>query len=775
MKLLRFKNRWLPALINVIGLGIAFMVFLILLSQVWWDFRYDRFKGSRDVFVLECPSFRDSSLYTRPSLRPLFPVVADCSPDIAQYCDYYPSGRPDDMGYIVFKDRDGQDFKAHGIRYATTETSVLDVFNVQLTEGRREDFARKGDALISESAAARFFPDRDPVGETFIYAFRNEGRIKGIYKDRRENETLINGILIHEGEDDLTLPNHAPHYGYFKLAPGADLAAVREAVGKLDYYNGHYKNFRLTRLHDAWFEKDRDDWGYKRGGNALLCLVLLAIAVLFLAIAAFNYINFAIASIPLRIRDINTRKVFGASRRELILRQLLQAALLVGVAFFFGILAMKVLSGTEWASFLTGSMEPSKNGAVLWIGGAAAVLIAVISGLVPALYSTSFQPALILKSPFALSEKGGSLRIVTIGLQYVLTFIFILCALMLHRQTSYMVNNNELGFNHERVLRMESSLFTRVKDVAEALRNIPGVVAVTRGDSPIQEGLSSMSEIRGEDGQIVHYSFREQSPEYFDFFGLQVVDGRLPYPGETDVALVNEAFVEALPDYGVGKEMRYLTGKVMPIVGILKNFHARSLEYDHTPLVLYAMDDLNFNSFMMRISPGADAEAILAQARKTYHEMVPRIDLEEIETGYLDRDIEQLYKLELRQTRLILASSLLSLLITLIGILGLVWLDSLFMRKEIALRKVNGATVKDILLKMNLRYLIIAAAGFVIAVPIAIAICSRWLQHFAFRTNMPAWMFATAFVAVALITILTITLQCLRAANANPVESLKNE
>lgn len=774
MKLLRYKTRWLPALINVIGLGIAFKVFLVLLSQVWWDYRYDRFKGSQDVYVLECPSFRDSSLYTKPTLRPIFPFVADCSPDIAQYCDYYPSGRPDDMGYIVFRDRDGLDFKAHGIWYATTETSVLDVFNVQLTEGRREDFAQKGDALISESAAARFFPDRDPVGETFIYAFRNEGRIKGIYKDRKENETLINGILIHEGEDDLALPNSQPHYGYFKLAPGADLAAVREAVGKVQYYNV-YKNFRLTRLHDAWFEKDRDDWGYKRGGNALLCLVLLAIAILFLAIAAFNYINFAIASIPLRIRDINTRMVFGASRRELILRQLLQAAILVGVAFFAGILMMKVLSGTEWASFLTGSMEPSKNGAVLWIGGAAAVLIAVISGLVPALYSTSFQPALILKSPFALSEKGGSLRVVTIGLQYVLTFIFILSALMLHRQTSYMVNNNELGFNHEWVLRMESTLYTRVKDVAEALRDIPGVVAVTRGDSPIQEGLSSISEMRRADGQIVHYNLRNVPPEYFDFFGLQVVDGRLPLPGEASVALVNEAFVEALPDYGVGKEMRSITGKKMPIVGILKNFHARSLEYDHTPLVFFAQDDLNFSSFMMRISPGADTEAILAQARKTYHDMKPRIDLEEIETGYLDRDIEQLYKLELRQTRLILASSLLSLLITLIGILDLVWLDSLFMRKEIALRKVNGATVKDILWKMNLRYLIIAAVSFVIATPIAVTICRRWLEHFAFRTNMPAWMFAVAFVAVALITLLTVTLQCLRAANANPVESLKNE
>ena len=283
-----------------------------------------------------------------------------------------------------------------------------------------------------------------------------------------------------------------------------------------------------------------------------------------------------------------------------------------------------------------------------------------------------------------------------------------------------------------------------------------------------------MSEIKGDDGEIIQYSYRYVPPEYFDFFGLRIVDGRLPLPGETNVALVNESFLQALPTYGVGKELIRRGEDNTPVIGILKDFHARSLEFDYTPLVLFVEDNVNYNSFMMQVEPNADVQEVLGKARSIYKEL-KHIDEEEIETGYLDRDIERLYEYQIRQTRLILMSSLLSLLITLIGILGLVWLDSLFMRKEIALRKVNGATVRDILAKMNLRYLIIAAVSFIIATPIAIAICSRWLQHFAFRTDMPVWMFVVAFAAVVLITFVTITLQSLKAANANPVDSLRNE
>ena len=770
MNPLRIRTRWVPMLLNIIGLGIAFSVFLILMSQVWYDYRYDRFEGGKDVFAVEIPSFQEG-LYSPQILRPLIQMVADSSPNIAETCDYFVMTRNDQVGFVQMKDGTGEDVTAYGISYAWTETSVLDVFSITLVEGRREDFAKEGDALISESAAKRFFPDRNPIGETFTVEFEHEGRITGIYKDRKENESMINGILVHEGERDMSLPNYNPHSCYVKLKPGADLEQVREAVGKVELAG--IKDIRLTQIHDTWFEKDKERWSGEKGGNKLLCIILFTIALLFLGIAGFNYVNFSMASTPFRIREINTKKVFGASRSSLITRQLLRAIAIVGCSFLLGILTMKTLCGTQWASFLTGDMAPSSNVTVLCLGGAAALLLALLSGLIPALYSTSFQPALVLKGSFALSAKGGGLRTVTLILQYVLSFLFILCAMMLQRQTSYMVHNNELGFNYDRVLKMESHAFTRVKDVAEELRNIPGVIGVARGDTPIEGGMSSMSEMR-EGDDIIQYSFRNISPEYAEFFGLKLIDGRLPYPGESDVALANESFHEALPSFGIGKSIPTMYGKNVTVIGILKDFHARTLEHDYSPLVLLVSDEWNYASFMIRVQPNADVPDIIQKAKRIYSEM-KRLDEAEIDVGFLDKDIERLYEQEIRQTRLIRMSSFLSLIITLIGVLGLVWFDTRFMRKEIALRKVNGATRKEILFQLGRKYLLIVAVGFVVATPIAIAVCQRWLQHFAFRTNMPIWIFVLALAVVTLITIAVVITQGWLAASANPVDSLKNE
>jgi hypothetical protein len=249
-------------LLNIIGLGIAFSVFLILMSQVWYDYRYDRFEGGKDVYAVEIPSFQEG-LYSPQILRPLIQMVADSSPNIAETCDYFVMTRNDQVGFVQMKDGTGEDVTAYGISYAWTETSVAGCLQHHPRGRRREDFAKEGDALISESAAKRFFPDRNPIGETFTVEFEHEGRITGIYKDRKENESMINGILVHEGERDMSLPNYNPHSCYVKLKPGADLEQVREAVGKVELAG--IKDIRLTQIHDTWFEKDKERWSGEKG------------------------------------------------------------------------------------------------------------------------------------------------------------------------------------------------------------------------------------------------------------------------------------------------------------------------------------------------------------------------------------------------------------------------------------------------------------------------------------------------------------------------------
>ena len=325
-----------------------------------------------------------------------------------------------------------------------------------------------------------------------------------------------------------------------------------------------------------------------------------------------------------------------------------------------------------------------------------------------------------------------------------------------------MARNNDLGFDYDLVLKMDSKMFSPVKEVADEIRKIPGVIDVTRGESPIQDNPSSRSQIRNEDNDnVVQFSFRDVPPEYPEFFHLELVEGRMPLPGENGVALVNESFVESLPSYGVGKTI-YRFNEEATIIGVLKDFHTRTFQHTYSPMVLFVGDKWNFNSFMIRVRKDADVSGILAKSSEIYRS-IKNLDESDIETGFLNKEIEKLYEQEIRQTRLIKMSSLLSLIIALIGILGLVWFDIRYMRKEVAIRKVNGASSKDILTKINLKYILIAGVSFVIATPLAYAIAQRWMSQFAFRTN------------ILLITLAVVTLQSWRAANANPVESLKNE
>lgn len=254
----------------------------------------------------------------------------------------------------------------------------------------------------------------------------------------------------------------------------------------------------------------------------------------------------------------------------------------------------------------------------------------------------------------------------------------------------------------------------------------------------------------------------------------QLCEGCLPLPGESNVVLVNESFYEALPSFGIEKTMCYLNGQDCTVIGILKDFHSRALEHNYAPLALFVNDDAHYASFMIRVQPNADVPDIIRKAKHIYGEMVG-LEQADIDAGFLDKDIERLYQQELRQPRLIRMSAILSLIITLIGILGMVWFDTRYMRKEIALRKVNGATRKDILSLICSKYLLIVAAGFVIAVPVSIAICQRWLQHFAFRTNMSVWLFVLALTIVTFITLAAVITQSWIAANTNPVESIKTE
>ncbi|MBO7618083.1 MAG: ABC transporter permease, partial [Bacteroidales bacterium] len=540
------------------------------------------------------------------------------------------------------------------------------------------------------------------------------------------------------------------------------------------------KGFRISNLHDAHFE--RDVRANIASANKAITMTLAAIAILLILIAIINFINFAFAEIPFRIKNINTRKVLGEGRASLIVRQLLHAGLIALIAFAIACLIMHVVAGSSWASYVSDSLALKNNVSILTLMMGVALVSAVIAGFAPALYSTSQPAALVLKGSYGTSVKGRALRNILVGLQFVLSFLFILMALFVGVQTKYMMGK-DMGFDEARVLQVWCGYPAgNQKDALRShLLQNPSIEDVTFCDSPIvSDGRMSWSRT-GDDGNQVFMEALPVDVNFVDFFGLQMVEGRdfreSDNQNEAGSIIPNETFMQMFPQFHVGSLME---GHVenCEIIGVVKDFNFKSLQHAMGPLVLYNWGKEGWRPFgqmYVRTAPGADFKEVSDYIKEAICKFDPRREPHMITVSHLDEWIENMYQSEESLGKLITIASLVALLIAIIGIIGLVFFETQFIRKEIAVRRVNGATVDSILQMINKKYLIMAGASFVIAAPIAYYLMTAWRKGFAYQAPVPVWIFLVALLVVAAITLAVVTLQSWRAANANPVDSLKNE
>ena len=405
-----------------------------------------------------------------------------------------------------------------------------------------------------------------------------------------------------------------------------------------------------------------------------------------------------------------------------------------------------------------------------------ALAAAAASGIITALYSTSFAPGIVLKGSFAISGKGLIFRRISMIAQFVLSCIFLICGLVISRQTNYMMQKDN-GFMSENVVRGNVNLWYRWHECFDEFMKNPEILDVTCGDMPMDESLSSRSQLMSKDNEPVWYSIRNAYYNYFDFFGFRLADGRFPNEGEFGVAVINETFAATFPDFHIGQKLQSMTRRHYEIIGVVEDFSARPLMHKCEPMV-YFIDNLNCSNIYFRMNGNNTAET-MRWVEKGLKDMISdrgaNPDGITLTVTRLDDDIDSMYSKEVGQTRLITSSSLLCLLIALIGILGIVYFETQVMKKEIAIRKVNGATAGEIIRSLSWKYIIICTIGFMIAVPVSLAIMNRWLSGFAFRTDMSPWIFLLAYLIITALTAATVIIRSWSAASENPVDALKME
>ena len=779
-----FRKTGVSTLINILGMSVAFAAAMILMVQVRWDTTYDaNYEGHKQVFRLE-NNWMDKGLFSTSFSRPMIEIAEAASPNIEAVGTYWT------MPHEATLKKDGEE-TVFSVPSARVDSSMFSVFPFEWVEGSAREFTAGETAVVSEEYAKTFFGDESALGKNFKAGNGVEVQVVGVFKDMPKNSNMHYGVLVNLGDEFLDNTNEWSFFAFVKLKDPS-LAKETEALMEnavLEQHGNDFdadeadefrRGFRISNVHDAHFE--RDVRANIASANKAITITLAAIAILLILIAIINFINFAFAEIPFRIKNINTRKVLGEGRGSLIVRQLLHAGLIALIAFAIACLIMHVVAGSSWASYVSDSLTLKNNIGILALMLGVALVSAVIAGLAPALYSTSQPAALVLKGSYGTSVKGKALRNILVGLQFVLSFLFILMALFVGVQTKYMMGK-DMGFDEARVLQTWCGYPAgNQKDALRShLLQNPSIEAVTFADSPVvSDGKMGWSRT-GDDGNQVFMEVLPVDDNFVQFFGLQIVEGRdfreSDNQNETGSIIPNETYMQMFPQFHVGSLM-YGHVDNCEIVGVVKDFNFKSLQHAMGPLVLYNWGKEGWRSFgtmYVRTAPGADFKDVSDYIKDAICKFDPRREPYMITVSHLDKWIEDMYQSEQSLGKLITIASFVALLIAIIGIIGLVFFETQFIRKEIAVRRVNGATVGSILKMINKKYLIMAAASFVIAAPVAYWLMTAWRKGFAYQAPVPVWLFLVALLAVAAITLAVVTLQSWRAANANPVESLKNE
>ncbi len=518
-------------------------------------------------------------------------------------------------------------------------------------------------------------------------------------------------------------------------------------------------------------------------GNKATSLTLLAIAILVIAIAFINFINFFMAMVPQRLRGVNTHRVYGCSLLKMRLNILLESFGLVLIGLVVALLLLLLLRTSSIGDFVSASIRLSDNVGLALLLAGASLLVALAVGVYPAYYITSFPLAMASKGSFMSSKAGQHLRKVLVGVQFFISISLIICSLFVKLQHDYMMRY-DMGFNKSHLLcgsvpwRVVNSFEDREAFAAELNKN-PQIVDVAYANGPlVAQGRMGWGRRYKEDN--ISFQCYPVSYNFLDFLGIEIEEGTdFSKADEMDTSGVFIFNRCAQQEFGLSLEdkLQGHNGNTR-IAGFCKDFNYRPLQYKNMPFAFYVFGPKSWkslNQLYVRIAEHADIPQVISYIKDVVVKFSPNTDPNELNFDFFDKELGRNYSKEHKLTNLIALFSLVSIIISLMGVFGLVLFETQYRRKEIGIRRVHGSSIHAILVMFNTKFVRIVLICFVLAVPVSIFIMNRWLNGFAYRMPLYWWVFVMALLVVLLITVATVTVRSWRTAAGNPVEAIKSE
>ena len=785
------------SLLNVVGMSVAFAAIYLIMVQVKYDFSYDKvIPNSENIYRLEIPNWWEEGKYMHTWNRQLPDDICAGIPEIEV------GGTIETYAWSANNYSIKRNHTIDNLKIKTVEAELegLEVFHFEFIEGGLENFTISS-MIISEETAKKFDLK---VGDVLTVGRGLESDktcdIVGVFKNfpKPSNLAICEGWVCMEPQENSDPSNWGYPY-YVRLnedATPVDIVSKLKSqmveylrnMGNTDEnIESEIKRFapRLNPLPAIYF----DELSYSpRQGNRSTTLSLIAIAILILVISFINFINFFFALIPVRIKAINTYKVFGAPTSKLRLNIIFETLGLTLLSILGAMVIVFTFAQTPLSEYISASVSLKENWQLALTMILFLMIFAVIMSLYPAFYITKFNPSLVLKGSFHATKSGKILRYSLVGIQYVISISLIICSLFIQKQHKYMLHY-EMGFNDEQlysinvpraILGYGGDLDYTGRDAfTDKLMQNPNIVDVAYGDGFIvSQGFMGWN--RYYNNQSITFSVFPVSWNFLQMMGIKVEDGRDFMP--SDEHLEGGAFIfnrEAADRFGIDidTKMGGHADTPTPVVGICENFNFKPLQYEIEPFAFLVFGSNGWrhpNEAHIRAAAGTDYKELNKYVKSIIEEFDPNADIESYELKFIDEQLALQYQMEDKLSTLVTMFSFLSIMISIIGVFGLVLFETQYKRREIGIRRIHGVSAMGILKMFNKKYLYIVAICSAVAIPISYYIIDRWMQQFVYRTEMSVWVYVVAVLIITIITVATVSLRSWKAANENPSISINN-
>ncbi len=789
-----WRNKRFSA-INIFGLAIGLATCLLITLFVTDELSYDTFNEKADrIYRIDADFLVNGSRFNERNVPAQLGAVL-----MADHPQIEKSVRMIRQGDMLVK-KGNETLIEHNTTFA--DSTLFDVFTLPMITGDpKTALVEPKSMVISESTARKYFNSTDVIGKTLLVDNTSTYKITGVIKNMPAQSHIHFDFIraMSELPDSRAVNWMSDNYytyllvragtteqainGYLKDATKKYMETplknmVGSSIDELEKKGGYFKYaaMPITKIHLYSTLTDEAE----PSGNIQYVYIFIVIAVLILLIACVNFMNLSTARSAGRSKEVGVRKVLGSHRSDLIMQFLIESVITSFIALVFSIFIailllpyLNQLSGKEITlNLLTAKwLLPSLLLAVVAVG--------LLAGSYPAFFLSGFEPAQVLKGKLAAGFKGGWLRNSLVVFQFVTAIILVVGTLVIYNQLNY-IRNKKLGYDREQVFVLQNtkSLGLHAKAFKDEVQQIPGVEAGTMThdlptDNSWDINIYSKDAARGA-GQVMGLGEWHVDADFIPAMGMEMARGRNfspQMPTDSNAVLLNETAASLLGFADPLKSVLYFGNGSHNIIGVVKDFNAGSLRNKIAPIVFELSESKDYMAF--RIST-KNIPALIEQIEAKYH-AVDGMAGQPFIYSFMDQDFNRLYNAEQRTGKIFISFAFFAILIACLGLFGLVTYAAEQRTKEIGIRKVLGASVAGIVQLLSKDFLKLVFIAFIIAAPASWFMMNKWLQDFAYRINISWWVFALAAFLAILITIITVSFRAIKAALANPVQSLRSE